>query len=145
MYLHEHDQHSHTYVARFAPGGDMQADFAAHFRELDKALALARTDGVVLALLILFEAGHEVPDAHSRAMVAEYQSRDIFTANLVIVSRNPLLRGVLTALEWIRGRKIKMQTASSVDEATAMLERARGCPIPSLRLAAARVSQSNAA
>jgi len=140
MYLFDDDRMTGSYVARFAPGGDQQSDFDDHLVHLGKALVNAKDAGRTLALIILFDSGHEIPSATRRARIAEFQSQPVFTPHVVVVSGNPLLRGVITALDWLRGKKAQVLSASTVSEAVRMLEVTRGAPIEGL-LTRARLLQ----
>lgn len=123
MYHYAHDPKEHLFVARLAGGGDQQADFDLHLEHLRPAIEAATAAGTRLKLVILFEHEHEVPNAVMRAKVAEFQRQPWFNPQVVLVSRNPLMRGVLTALEWLRGGRMSMLTAASPEQATAELER----------------------
>ena len=142
MYHFEHDPERGLLVSRMAAGGDEQADFGIHLEKLEQALTAAAARGQKLALVILFDSGHAVPNAVWRRAVADFQKRPIFNPDVVLVSGNPLLRGVLTALDWLRGSIINMQPAASGEKAVELIEKQRGAPHPQLLAMVRRVQSS---
>ena len=121
----EHDAGKALIVAWLSSGGEMQDDFAQLLGTLEKALDVKRTDQR-LAIMVVMETGHALPNAFWRSRAAEVTGRDEFNGYLAIVTQIRLIRGVLTALDWLRTKSYQDKVFTSAKEAKAWLEQERG-------------------
>lgn len=131
MYYSSHDQARNLLVSRLVVGGDELADFPLHLDRMLEACRVARPSKP--AILVLLDRGHALPDANTRKRIATVSGRADFEPHLAIVSQNPMLRGVLTAVSWLRRAHYSDTIVSSVDEAIRWLEVERGEGLPELR------------
>lgn len=139
MYYSEFDQARAVLVCRIARGGDEQNDFGPHLERLTSAAEATFGHGPRLALLIVIDPGHPLPDSVWRRRVAEATSNDHFRPYFAVVTDNPLARGMLTALSWLRPQRFEAQVGPSEDRAIAWLEAKRGEALPEVRVLLERV------
>src|SRR5579871_5828259 len=85
--------------------------------------------GVVCGLLVV-DAGNPVPDAKWRRRIAD-ASADIKPPALFgLVSESRLVRGTVTAINWIRPPAYTIGIHSTFEDAVAWAERERGTKLP---------------
>ena len=131
--LHEDEW---SYGARFCPGGDADADYAQHLLREAHAASRAHCVDKKLAILIIQEVGVPAPDAKWRRKIAALTATtDFQTICCAIVTRNPLIRGVVTALNWMRKRKYQEEIFAESDSGLMWLEQKCARPLPALRCA----------
>jgi D-ribose pyranose/furanose isomerase RbsD len=129
--LHEQEW---SYGARFCPGGDANADYAHHLQFEAEAAAKASRVHQKLAIMIIQEPGVPAPDAMWRSKIAAMTATPEFrTICCAIVTRNALIRGVVTALNWIRKRDYQEAIFAESNSALTWLEKACGRPLPALQ------------
>ncbi|MBZ0120937.1 MAG: hypothetical protein K8H88_28340 [Sandaracinaceae bacterium] len=138
-YRSELDDGRALLVACLSAGGDEMADFRAHVARMRRVCELARPLKKRAAVLVVLERGHALPDAATRKHVAEQTSDASFDPWLVVVTPNPMLRGVFTALGWLRKAHYESHVVSEPAQAFTWLERQRGEPLPELALMLERV------
>ena len=104
-------------------------------RYLETILALdaARADEDAAGLVVA-DPGNPPPPSVWRRKIADatrtIQSRTAFA----LVSSSPVMRGVMTAINWLRPPPYRSRACASVDDATAWLEKELGRPLPIARL-----------
>jgi hypothetical protein len=125
MYRFEHDPRDHVYAGALSAGGDPNDDFGTHIEELKKAAAIA--NGSRLAVVVVMLPGHPVPSAAWRSKVGELMTSGELVADLAVLSSNPVIRGVLTAISWVAsGDDVQFRMFGSWEAAEAWLEKRRG-------------------
>lgn len=124
------DFNSHVMVAAMASGqtqeehGQVYAAIAA----LDRS---GRDHGRPIAFVFLVAADNSAPDAHWRRRFAEQRktlgSPRVF---LTIVTQSAVMRGVLTAMNWIvpQPRMMTSTTHATFEECAAWIEQVQGTP-----------------
>lgn len=138
MYEDRFDPGEWTYACRFGVGGDPEADYDRHLAAEAAAVARAAEAGRRLAILIVLDPGAPGPSAPVRKRVAEMTSRPEFGGiACAIVTRNPIIRGVVTALNWWRPRRYAERLIGTLPAGLDWLEAERGEPLPALRAAVA--------
>jgi hypothetical protein len=140
----EHDSGKALVVAWLSSGGEMQDDFGQLIGLLEKALGQKNADQK-LAIMVVMESGHALPNAFWRSRAAEVTGRDDFDGYLAIVTQNKLIRGVLTALDWLRDKSYQDKVFPSVEEAKAWLEQERGDTFTLIDIVNRRMSGKRAA
>lgn len=134
MYQDRFDETEWSYGCCFRRGGDPDTDYTRHLSAMTEVALQAQQAKRRLAILIRQEPGYPVPSASWRKQVAYMTSQPCFrTIVCAIVSVNPLLRGVVTALNWLRHREYEEAIFGDMDSALTFLERTRGEPLPALR------------
>jgi hypothetical protein len=128
------DQGEWTYACRFTPGGDSDADYAEHMRVEQEVAERAHVSGARLAIIIGQDRGYPAPNASLRKKIAAMTSMPTFRpVCCAIVTGNPILRGVITALNWLRKREYSEAIFGDQESALAWLEREGGRALPRLR------------
>ena len=139
MYYSEFNQARAVLVCRIARGGDEANDFGPHIERLTSAAEATFGLGPRLALLIVIDPGHPLPDSVWRRRVAEATSNAHFKPYFAVVTDNQLARGMLTALSWLRPQRFEAHVGPSEERAVAWLESKRGEQLPEVRLLLERV------
>jgi hypothetical protein len=139
MYKAEFDRSELFYVCRFSPGGDSEEDFRRHFEGERAAGEAARATPDRLVVIIVMDPGAPLPNAAQRQAVAEITSAPWYRPTTAAVSKNTLLRGIMTAVGWLRPRKNKESIFPDVKSAIEWIEKEQGRTVPGLRAAAARI------
>jgi hypothetical protein len=105
------------------------ARYVASFALADEASLQGPQPGI--AILVVDE-GNPMPNAKWRKNMAEasasLKSHPIF----FLASASPLVRGVATAVNWMRPPPYELVTTSTFKEAVAIAEKRRGVPLPAL-------------
>jgi hypothetical protein len=134
MYQDRFDDGEWTYACRFTPEGDSDADYAQHVRGMKEVAVRAESASQRLAILICQEPGFPAPNSGWRKKVAEMTASPSFRPiHCAIVTRNPLIRGVVTALNWLRKREYSEDIFGDIEAALGWLEAGRGHLLPALR------------
>jgi hypothetical protein len=128
------DRDAAVLVGRFFGPANTDDDFEryiASIREADQA-GLTKPGGVAI---LLVERGNPMPNAHWRRRIADdtahIQSKD---ALFVLCTEDPLIRGVLTAINWLRPPKYEVRVVGSVEALRSLLAQRR--PASAARAAA---------
>jgi len=134
MYEDAFDESEWSYACHFLPGGDADEDYARHLeKEADMAVR-ARLARETLAILIVQDRGVPAPNAVWRTRIASVTAAPEFrTIRCAIVTRNALIRGVVTALNWIRKREYQEAIFAELGMAVDWLEKTCERPLPALR------------
>jgi len=134
MYQDRFDDREWTYACRFTLGGDSDEDYLQHLRMMREVAGRAEAANTRLAIVIYQERGFPAPNSSWRKKVAEMTATPPFRPILcAIISRNPLIRGVITALNWLRKREYSEAVFGDAEPALAWLEAARADALPVLR------------
>ena len=134
MYQDFFDGSEWTYACRFSAGGDSDEDYAQHLRAMREVAGRAEESKKRLAIVICQERGFPAPNSSWRKKVAEMTALPSFwPICCAIVSSNPLIRGVVTALNWLRKREYSEAIFGDVEAALDWLEEVREHPLPGLR------------
>lgn len=139
-YRSELDTHARVFGCRFSNGGDSARDYVEHFARLEELTALRRAGTKQLALLVVFDPGYPLPNAGNRKRAAQVTAAPHFDHFVAIVSASPLVRGVLTAINWLRPQQHVNEVFTSPWEAIGWLEEKRGERLNTLREIEARLS-----
>ncbi len=139
VYYSEFNQARAVLVCRIARGGDEDNDFGPHIERLVSAAEATHGREPRLALLILIDPGHPLPNSVWRRRVAEATSNAHFKPSFAVVTDNPLARGMLTALSWLRPQRFEAHVGPSEERAVAWLEAKRQERLPELKLMLERV------
>jgi len=114
---------SGTAVFHFSGTSNDDADFERYLAAVDQldTLAGGRADAAVVTVV---EPGNPPPNAKWRQRIAE-RARGLRTqAIAVLVSDSPIIRGVMTVLNWLAPRRFREQTVTgSFEEAVEWVER----------------------
>lgn len=134
MYYSEFNQARAALVCRIARGGDEENDFGPHIERLVSAAEAVHGGAMRLALIIVIDPGHPLPNSVWRRKVAEATSNAHFKPYFAVVTDNPLARGMLTALSWLRPQRFEAHVGPSEEKAIAWLESKRSEKLPELKL-----------
>ncbi len=134
MYQDRFDDSEWTHACRFSVGGDSDEDYALHLRTMKEVASLAEASKKRLAIVICQEPGFPAPDSSWRKKVAEMTASPSFRpVHCAIVTSNPLVRGAVTALNWLRKREYSEAIFGDIESALAWLEASRCHSLPTLR------------
>jgi hypothetical protein len=121
MYASALDPACALLVGRFFGPSNTDDDFARYIKSILDAdtIGLTRPGGVAV---LLVERGNPMPNAYWRRRIADetahIQSKD---ALFVLCTADPLIRGVLTAINWIRPPRYEVKITASVEDTAALL------------------------
>lgn len=107
---------------------DDYARYVASFAEAD---ALGAKHAKPVGLLYV-EANNPLPNAAWRKRMAEASTSLRSKPVLAFCSQSPLVRGIVTAVNWLRPPPYEFTTVSSFEEGQAWLESRRGESLPIL-------------
>ena len=142
MYRDELSEEHLFYVCRFTPGGaDPKDDYAKHLEGMKRSGRFDDGRGTRPSVMIIQDPGYPPPNAHVRQQVAAMTDDPRFHAVTAIVTTNTVIRGVVTAINWIRRRQSDEQLFSDTASALAWLEKQRGASIPALRRAVEKLTR----
>ncbi|RLB56882.1 MAG: hypothetical protein DRJ42_02130 [Deltaproteobacteria bacterium] len=128
MYRFIHKPDHHLFVCALYGGGKPAEDFATHFRELRKAGLAAGQNR--LTVVVLLRPGHPLPPPSARSEVAALMSSGDVLADIAVISTNPVVRGVLTAVSWVKsGDMVTFRMFPTWAHASPWLEERRGGPL----------------
>ncbi len=132
MYFSKYQAETNLLVSRIVAGGDEAEDLQLHLERMVDATRETARGGPKAAVLVIFDKGHEVPTPLLRKRIAEITGRRDFVLHLAIVTESRLLRGVLTALSWLRRAHFDTTVEPTAHKAIRWLEEMRGEPLPGL-------------
>ncbi len=124
-YRHEFDAQRALLVCRFVAPVDANC-YSEHLDVLDAAVTACAPSELRLAVLVIFEGRVSPPDAKTRQRAAQVSSREEFNLYIAMVTTNPLFRGVLTALSWIRRQRHEHHMVPDVESGIDWLVAKRG-------------------
>jgi len=107
---------------------DDYARYVASFAEAD---ALGAKHPKPVGLLYV-DANNPLPNAAWRKRMAEASTRLRSKPVLAFCSQSPLVRGIVTAVNWLRPPPYEFNTVSTFEEGLAWLETRRGESLPIL-------------
>ena len=124
--------------------GRMSAEeLERHCNDIASMIAWRRELSQRVAIVLLFEG--EPPSALERKQLAAAIASPGYDPYLAIVSSGVVVRGVLTALRWMRGQSTyEESTHPNVDSALTWLEEKRGRPLAGMRSMLARMTMPKA-
>jgi hypothetical protein len=140
MYRDETSPTGDFYVCRFTPGGSPEADYGRHVDAMSEMVRRSRGKPKPGAVIIIQDPGYPAPDAKVRERVVEMSDAPGFNLITAIVTTNTLIRGVITALNWVRKKRGEEQVFASGDHALRWLERSLGEELKAMRSALQRIS-----
>ena len=82
--------------------------------------------------LLFVTADNPMPNAKWRKKFAESSMAIKSKPILAFVSTSPVMRGIVTAVNWIRPAPFEFEILSTFDRGVAFLEDRRGAPLPRL-------------
>ncbi|MET0285852.1 MAG: hypothetical protein ABW352_15330 [Polyangiales bacterium] len=87
------------------------------------------------AVLIHLIDSRFVPNARQRTQLATITDHPMYRANVAVVTRNPVIRGVMQAMAWLRpGNNYQLRAFKGLTHAVAWLETERGKPLELVEL-----------
>ncbi len=143
MYSYQHNTEKNLLVCRLYPGGDEDSDFGEHVDRMLEACKAVKPGEPSAAILVILDTKHSLPSAGMRKKIAQITAAPNFTPSLMIVTKNPMVRGVLTALSWLRKTHYKDNVATTTERGIAWLEEQRKTPLPELKIMIEKVLQDS--
>ena len=114
-------------------GRPSKEEWAKHIQDVEE-LKGWRARGGQRAAIILAADDAARPDARQRSEISKILDSPHYDAYVALVSSSALVRGVLTALRWVRSKPYyEESTHADFDSAVAWLERKRGGPLPVMK------------
>ncbi len=126
------EQHA-IYFCRFSlplPDAGPEEDYDAHMQNLGRAVQAAVHHPDHLACVIVHDAGYPPPHAGIRAKLVEFTTQPHFNPIVAFVTPNIAIRGVLTALRWLRQPTHKEKVFANVKSAFDWLVACRTVSMP---------------
>ena len=143
MYYSDFNDARALLICRIARGGDEPNDFGPHIERLLSAAQAVQGREVRLALLIIIDPGHPLPGSVWRRKVAEATGNPAFRPYFAVLTDNPHVKGMLTALSWLRPQRFEAHVTSEESRAMAWLESKRGEPLPEMRIMLERIMRKD--
>jgi hypothetical protein len=140
MYSEAMDRERGLLVVIFSGKVNTEADYErylASIKEMQRARA-GDQDGVRerlrgrFVLILIVDEGNPAPTAAQRKRIAEETANIGAEASFAVVTSSMLIRGVVTAINWLRPPKYGVLVTGSFSEAVQWAERRRGEPLPAL-------------
>jgi hypothetical protein len=125
MFTYAFDPQTGSVVCLFSGDRNDDADFMRYLAAIDHldAAAAGRDDCVVVTVV---DAGNPPPDAKWRQKIGERSKTLRTKAIAALVSSSPVIRGVMTVLNWLAPERFREQAVvSTFDEALAWIEARR--------------------
>ncbi|MCP4503547.1 MAG: hypothetical protein GY822_26750 [Deltaproteobacteria bacterium] len=142
MYEFRKESTTHSYVCRLSRGGNADDDFAKHIEELRIAVHEAQQQDIRLASVVMLPFGHPIPSAKWRAAVSKFMTEEGFDPDMAVITRNPAIRGVLTAISWTTSsHAVQFKIFPNEEAGLLWLEDHRGQSLPALREIVLEMSQ----
>lgn len=139
MYYSDFNEARAILVCRIACGGDEANDFGPHIERLLSAAEACKGRDVRMALLIIIDPGHPLPGSVWRRKVAEATGNPVFRPYFAVLTDNPLVKGMLTALSWLRPQRFEAHVTGDEARAVAWLESKRQEALPEVRVMLERI------
>lgn len=130
MFVQATDEIGGMVVWLFTGRINSDEDFQAYCDSIQR-LSSIDVDTLRFAVLIV-DAGNPIPGARWRKEIAEV-SRDVGANTVFILVGSPIVRGVATAINWIRRPIYTLRTAATFTDAVLVAEELAGKPLPALR------------
>lgn len=112
---------------------DDEAEWQAHIDDVMAVRAWTHLSSPPCVIVELLDSSF-LPDARRRKDIVSATDHPDFRPQLAVVSTNPMIRGVLRALTWLRvGKDYPMLAFRTANAAIAWHEQLRGQPIPELK------------
>jgi hypothetical protein len=124
-----------SYACRFSEGGNPRDDYQSHLAGQRSIVEKIGPGKPPMALLIYQDPGFPPPDAVTRREVVALTDAPEYSAVTAIVSKSAVIRGVVTAINWLRRKDAEETIHDTAASAVAWLEEKRGAPLPQLRKA----------
>lgn len=122
-----------VYLCRFSlasgDGFNPDADYHLHMKNLGRAVQEAIDHADRLAAVIVHDRGYPPPHATLRSELAEWSAQAHFDPICAFVTPNIVVRGVLTALNWIRQPTHEEKVFAQPGDALAWLQERRKRPL----------------
>lgn len=126
MFVFAYDEEKACALFLFTGKSNDDADFLrylASVEDLDRR-ATGRTDAAIITLV---EEGNPPPNAKWRRAIGEQSVHTKTRPVGALVSSSPLIRGVVTVLDWFAPKRFEAHVAvATFDEAIAFIEKRRG-------------------
>lgn len=111
---------------------DDYAQYVASFAVSDEAARLAPQRGIGV---LLVDEGNPVPNAAWRKRIADASTSLKSNPVVILASSSSVVRGIATAINWIRPPPYELRVASTFDEAVTIAQKERGGePLTALRV-----------
>lgn len=125
MFCAAADETLGLHVFLFSGDEASDADFGAYVARLEALIAAPEhVSGSAVAVLIV-DAGSPAPNAVWRQRIAEVGGRAPAGTAFALVSDSALVRGVATAVQWLKPQPYARKTVGRFDDAVAWLETLR--------------------
>lgn len=121
MYHHLMNDEHGLLVGRFAGTTNSDDDFERYIASTIEGERRSATLGLAIGVLIV-ERGNPMPNAAWRRRIADETGKTPMKAAMFILcTEDPLIRGVLTAINWIRRPKYETHIVATVADAAALI------------------------
>lgn len=127
MFAHEFDLELRAVVFLFSGKHNSDEDYAAYLdaiAELDR-----RAAGLEVIAIQVIDPGNAVPSAAWRKRIADSTAHMKSRPYYIMVTTSAIVRGVMTAINWLRPPPYEFAVASTFDEALLLVNRRRDTPI----------------
>ncbi len=134
MYARAYDPAFAVLVSLFGGPTNTEQDYARFIeavKEVDRRAFEAKIARPVAITVV--DPGNPLPDAGTRKRIAEGTARLLTRPAYCLVSENPLVRGVLTAVHWVRPPAYDFATVASWSDALRWVAEARAAALPSAK------------
>jgi hypothetical protein len=132
MFAFRLDRAFGIFVWYFAGATNTDADFERYIESFRRADEIGAGFPFKAAGLHYVEPENPMPNAKWRKRIAEESMVIKSTACLAFASPSPLVRGIVTAVNWFRPPPFEFVVASSFEEGVLWLEKQRGARLPLL-------------
>lgn len=126
MFTYAYDEATGSALFLFSGLSNDDDDFVRYLAAMDDLdrRAAGRSDAAIITFV---EPGNPPPSAKWRKLIGERSTSLKTRPVAALVSSSPLIRGVVTVLDWIAPKRFEAQVAvASYDEAVSWIESKRG-------------------
>lgn len=126
MFAYAYDEEKACALFLFTGKSNDDADFVRYLASIDDldVRARGRSDAAIITLV---EEGNPPPNAKWRRAIGEQSSRTKTRPVGALVSSSPLIRGVVTVLDWLAPKRFEQHVAvATFEEAIVWIEARRG-------------------
>jgi hypothetical protein len=114
----------------FGVTSNSDADFERYVESFARADEIGAAISFPSCGLLYVEPENPMPNAKWRKRIAEASRVLKSKPSIVFASPSPLVRGIVTAINWLRPPPFAFQVTSSLDLGIAWLEERRGAKLP---------------
>ncbi len=133
MFTLGYDRNFSLGVFLFSGDHNTDDDYAAYCAAIAWMKATLRDQSAALAPcgICVVDPGNPPPNAHWRRVIADVSASGIPPrTRYALVSRSPIVRGAITAINWLRPPPYEVMACSTFAEAVRWMEESRGVRLP---------------